>query len=430
VITTSAEGTPPILAALVHGQFRVWWSSFIVSQLSLQLQYFAIGWLVVLIAAGEGTPERAPLYLGLLGLSHAVPAVVLGLSAGVAVDRIDRRTLLIASDCVFGLISLALGLATVAGVLTLWPVLAAGAMYSAVSVLYVPTRNAIQPRLVGNRDLKSAVGLNVIVLNITSFAGPLLGGVLIIAFGVGGVLIASGLGLFAVAVALLRLSPYPVAAHGTRGLLQAVGDGLGYVRSSSVLLWLFVGYGAALCLGNPLADLMPAFVKQILGLGPIELSWLVAATGIGSLMSGLVVATLHRAQLRPIVMLGALALAGLLLALFTRQREVVPALILAAAWGFTMTFVGASINLTVQTTTPDHLRGRVNSLLNLLVEAGSPLGSLALGVVGTAVGVDTALLWAGLVLVAVSTWVALRPALRAREATPVVVAAESIGSRS
>src|SRR5262249_29704831 len=146
----------------------------------------------------------------------------------------------------FGLISLGLGFATLAGVVTLWPVLAAGALYSAVSVLYVPTRNAIQPRLVGDADLRSAVGLNVIVLNTTSFAGPLLAGILVVPFGVGGVLLASGFGLLIVAGVLLLLSPYPVVGQRTGGVVRAVADGLSYVRSSSVLLWLFIGYGAAL----------------------------------------------------------------------------------------------------------------------------------------------------------------------------------------
>jgi predicted MFS family arabinose efflux permease len=419
-----------LFAALLHRDFRVWWASFVAAQLSLQLQQFAIGWLVVLIAVGAGTPERAALFLGMLGLAHAIPAIVLGLSAGVIVDRIDRRTLLIASDCAFGLISLALGLATLAGSLTLWPVLVAGALYSAVSVVYVPTRNAIQPRLVGDRDLKSAVGLNVIVLNTTSFVGPLLGGILVVPFGVGSVLTASGLGLLIVAGVLLLLSPYPVAGKRTRGSLQAVVDGLSYVRSSSLLFWLFVGYGGALFLANPIGDLLPAFVRQVLGQGPVALSWLFAAIGIGSLMSGLVVATVHRLQADPRAMLGALAIAGILLAVFTRQHDLVPALVLAVGWGFMMTFAGASINLTVQTTTPDHLRGRVNSLLNLLVEAGTPLGTLTLGVVGTALGVDAALMGAGLLLVVVSAWVGTRPLLVSSNVAVAAAGTDSIGSVS
>jgi predicted MFS family arabinose efflux permease len=398
--------------ALAHRDFRVWWGSFLVVTVTMRMQFFAVGWLVVLIAAAEGAPERAALYLGILGMARAIPAIILGLIAGVAVDRIDRRVLLIVSHGSFGVIFSALGLTALSGTFVLWTVLASGAMYAATSVLYVPTRQAIQPRLVGQRDLRSAIGLISIALNCSAFIGPLLGGLLIVPVGVGGVLLISGAAQFLVMAALFFLSPYPVTAVGPRtSVARSLIDGLGYVRSKALLFWILAAYGVNLVVVDPYVDLLPALASQVFGMGPVQLSWLLAAGGVGSLSAGVVIASVRGLQRYPIATIGALALAGLLLAVFVRQRELAVLLVAACGIGFATMFAGASLNLIIQTTTPDHFRGRVSSLSNLLVDAGTPTGALTLGVVATAIGVDNALTIAGLTMVAVAVLIGSRPAL-------------------
>jgi predicted MFS family arabinose efflux permease len=413
----------PLFDALAHRDFRIWWVSFLVATSSARMLLFGTGWLLVLVATAEGAPERAALYLGLLGLSRAIPAILLGLIAGVVVDRVDRRIVLIASEFAFAATAFALGLAAITGTATLLIVLAAGAMYGATSVLYVPSRQAIQPSLVGDRDLPSAIGLNSIALSSSALIGPLVGGILVIPFGVGGVLVASGLGQLLVLAALTFLSPYPVVGDGKgSGIVRSLVEGLRYVGANALLVWLIVAYGTTLILVDPYVDLLPALARAM-RFGPVELSWLIAAAGLGRLVAGLVVAMLRSLQRYPIVTFGAIALAGVLLAAFTRQRDLALLLVLAAGLGFTAIFAGSSISLIIQTTTPDHLRGRVNSLFNLLIDAGTPSGALALGILATAAGVDTALLGAGLLAAVVALSIGLRSA-----AAPVHVPAEVAGS--
>jgi predicted MFS family arabinose efflux permease len=398
--------------ALAHRDFRIWWATFLISTISTRIQTFSIGWLVVLIAAAEGAPEHAALYLGLLGMARAIPAVLLGLFAGVAVDRIDRRTLLMVSHFIFGVTFLGLGITALTGNASLWAALAASGMYAATSVLYIPTRQAIQAPLVGERDVRSAIGLVVLSLNTSAFIAPLLGGVLIVQLGVGTVMLITGVTQLLVAASLGLLSPYPMTALAQRtGLRGALVEGLGYVRSNRPLFWLLVAYFASVTFIDAYTDLLPALASNVLRMGPVQLSWLVAAAGIGSLVAGIVVASLGRLQRHhAITSVGAMAAAGVLLALFVRQRDLLTLLLIAGAIGFMIIFAGASINLVIQTTTPDHLRGRVNSLFNLLTEVGTPGGALLLGVLATAVGIDQALTLGGLVVVAVAATVGLRRA--------------------
>src|SRR5262245_35740170 len=77
--------------ALGSRDFRVFWYGSLVFQIALSMQFFAIGWFVVELAIGEGVPGRKALYAGMLGLALAVPSLVLGVFAGVIIDRVDRR---------------------------------------------------------------------------------------------------------------------------------------------------------------------------------------------------------------------------------------------------------------------------------------------------------------------------------------------------
>jgi MFS family permease len=402
---------PTFFDALAHREFRVWSIGLFFSAAGGAMDKFGIGWLVVLIASAKDVP--ASLYLGLLGLVGLVPGILLGPIAGVAIDRVDRRLLLILSQGAAGVVVVLLGLAAITETVTFWMVLGASGMLTIGSVLNMPTRQAIQPRLVGERDLPSAIGVNTVTLSLSWLVGPLLGGILIVPLGVGGVLLVGGLTQLLGAAACAFLPPLPVIAdrRGTK-VLRSVVDGLRYVRSQAVLFWLFVAYGASMLFLYPYLNLMPALARDVLLIGPVQLSWLFVAENIGVLVGGIVIASHRRLARSSLATVGALSLGGILIGVFVRQRGIVPLLVLIAGLGLAETIVNSSMNLLVQTTTPDHLRGRVNSLLNLLIEIGMPSGTFAIGLLATAVGVDHALTLGGLALVLVCLGVASRSAIR------------------
>jgi MFS family permease len=375
------------------------------------MEKFAAGWLVVLIARAAGVP--ASLYLGLLGLASLVPALLLGPFAGVVIDRVDRRLLLMLSHGGSGVVLVLLSLAAITGTAAFWMVLTAAAMTTTASVVSLPTRQAIQPRLVGERDLPSAIGLNSVMNSVSWLVGPLVGGLLIGPIGVGGVLLVSGLVQLLAAAAFALLPSLRVIAEGPRTrMLRSAIDGVRYIRSQALLFWLFVAFGASVLFVDAYQTLLPALADEVLSIGPERLSWLLVANSIGGILAGLVVASFRRLGRFPIATVGALLVLGFLIGLFVRQREIVPLLLFIAGVGFAGNFVYTSMSLFIQTRTPDHFRGRVNSLLNLLIEIGMTTGTLVMGVLATAIGVDHALTLGGLALVLVCLGVASRPAIR------------------
>jgi MFS family permease len=411
IALTQRRRKPALFDALAHRDYRVWLIGFSFSVAGGAMDKFGVLWLVVLIAKAEGASTS--LYLGLLGLAGLVPALLLGPIAGVVIDRVDRRLLLMVSQGASGVVVALLGLAAITGTAAFWMVLGAAGMFTISSVLNMPTRQAIQPRLVGEGDLPSAIGLNSVTLSLSWLVGPLLGGLLMGPLGVGGVLIVSGLMQLIGAAAFAFLPPLRVVAEGQRSrMLRSVLDGFRYVRSQALLFWLFVAYGMSMLFLYPYVNLLPALASDVLLIGALQLSWLYAAENIGGIVGGLAIASSRRLGRYPIVTLGALAIGGLLMGLFVRQRDIAPLLLVMAALGFVEAIANASLSLFVQTRTSDHLRGRVNSLLNLLVEVGMATGTLFIGVLATAVGVDHALALGGLALVIVCLGVASRSAIR------------------
>src|SRR5437879_1078554 len=91
-------GRTSALAALEYRDFRLFWIGLVVSNVGTWMQQFGLGWLVVQLAIRDGVPHLAPFYLGLVGLSRAVPGLAFGLFGGAVADRADRRRLLLVTQ--------------------------------------------------------------------------------------------------------------------------------------------------------------------------------------------------------------------------------------------------------------------------------------------------------------------------------------------
>ena len=422
----TAEGAPAdtgrtsTTAALRYRDFRLFWIGMVVSNVGSWMQLYGLGYLVVQLAIRDGVPHLAPFYIGLLGLSRALPSLAFGLFGGVVADRADRRRLLLMTQVAATLNALALAILTITGVINIAAVIAIGAIGSTIFSFDAPTRQAMVPRLVGERDLVSAIGLNSVAFNGAQLAGPVLGGILYIPFGLGGLFMINALSFLAVIAALLLMQPVPAAARRRDvTMIQSIREGLGYVRHDVVVRWIMVLTAAAALLTRPWIQLLPAFTEQILRVGAVELSWLMGASGAGALGGALVTASLGNLRRRGLVLVASASAMSALVAVFALQRSLVLALPLLALVGFaTMLFMGMA-NTLVQTRTPDHLRGRVMSVHTMVFLGVMPLGTLLLGALGTVVGVDNAIVAGALGVLALVLYAAARVApLRDAVATP------------
>src|SRR5512133_2263278 len=139
--------------ALSYKNFRLIWSGLIVSNMGTWMQNVANGWLVLQLT-------NSPLWLGLLGLSFAVPMIVIPPFAGAVVDRVHRVRLLFFTQSMQLLTALALAVLTWLGRVQTWHILVASFVGAALLAFDNPARQALIPDLVKPRDLLNALSLN------------------------------------------------------------------------------------------------------------------------------------------------------------------------------------------------------------------------------------------------------------------------------
>jgi len=405
-------------SALEHRDFRLFWIGLVVSNIGTWMQQFGLGWLVVQLAIKDGSPQLAPFYLGLVGLARAVPGLAFGLFGGVVADRADRRRLLIMTQTSAAIIAGILGVLTISDHINIVEIVLISALNSIVFSFDAPTRQAMVPRLVSDKELMSAIGLNSAAFNGATLVGPLLGGILIIPFGVGGLMIINAISYVSIVVALLLMRPQPVVEYGSRlSMLDSIREGLLFIRGDPVLRWVVALSVATALLTRPYIQLLPA-EAQFLGVGALELSWLLAASGGGALAGALFTASLGSWRRRGALLVAAAFAHGTLLTLFGTQHGVLGAMVFVGLTSLAvMVFLGMA-NTLMQTRTPDALRGRVMSVHTMVFMGFMPLGQMLLGSLGTLVGINNAFLVGGVIVTLLAGYAALRvSALREAVAT-------------
>jgi MFS family permease len=401
-------GRTSTIAALASPEFRVFWVGWIVSSLGLWMQVFGQGYLVVQLAVRDGVPQLAPLYLGLVGLSRAIPGLTFGLFGGAFADRSDRLRLLLMTQIAGSAVAGILAILTIADRINLVEILLLGALSSMVGAFEYPTRQSIVPGLVARRHLSSAVGLSAAAFNGAQLVGPLLGGLLYIPLGVGGLFALNSLTYLAVVAAVLRMKSTPAFVRSDESLLHAIRGGLSYIRSDPVIRWSVTLTAAVAMLARPYPQLLPAITEQVLHVGAVELSWLLAASGAGALVGSVAVASLGASRNRGLILVVSAAALGLLLAAFATQRTLLGALPLMSLVGFAALLAQGMANTILQFRTPDELRGRVMSVHVTVMLGIVPLGVMVLGSLGTVVGVDVSVLAGGLLVTALAVFAGLR----------------------
>jgi MFS family permease len=379
-----------------------------VSNIGGWMQIFALGILVVQIADREGAPELAPFYLGLAGLARAVPGLLLTLLAGAVADRVDRRRLLLITQSTMALNAAALAVLTFSGNANIPIVLIGSAIQSAAFAFDNPARQSMVPRLVPLPMLPSAIGMQSAVFNGASIIGPLLAGLLFLPIGIPGLLAVNAISFAAIIVALVLMKPLPPLGSRGASLLASVAEGARYVRKNPTLVWILAVSGTVFSTVGPMGQLLPAVAGESLYHGMSWLSLLLTALGLGAFTGALFVMNVGRFR-----RLGRLFVAGAIvngagLVAFALTSEPVVSLVVAYVTGLSGTLMAGMGNNILQATTTDHYRGRVMSLWGLLFIGIMPVGQLALGVLGSLLGIHSSLFVGGAVALAAGVYALMR----------------------
>jgi len=386
-----------LFGALRSSDYRVLLACLSVYSVGLWTYRFGLGWLVVQIAIADGSTDRAPLYLGAVGFATAVPGMCLSLIAGAVVDRFDLRRILVACQVCGIALSVTLAWLTAIGSVSLWAVLVLVMGMSAVSTFDDTVKNTLVMRIVPRETTGSAIGLDSMRFNATQAVGPALGGLLLTSVGLPAVLLAEGAGYLALTGIVLFTRPPGLVTNRQQPLLASVLDGLRYVRDDRLLRSVVLLGVAIAFFTRPSLALLPAFVEDVLGGGASHLAGLMSAVGVGSFIGAVVLGAIGVGRRPGLLFIASMCLTGATLAVFAVQREFSAALAGAVVLGMGTLFLNGLQNAILQIESDARMLGRVIGIAVLLFYGVIPLGQLALGALGSAVGIQTSFVVGGAV---------------------------------
>ncbi|MGZ4676931.1 MAG: MFS transporter [Acidimicrobiia bacterium] len=385
-------GTSPF-APFRHRIFAAFWTGAFLSNIGTWMETVGVGIYVT------GRTHQSG-WTGLVAAAGFVPGALLGPIGGALADRLPRRALLLTTT------SIQTALATLLAFLAATGHPAPGVVTLIVfgegcaQALGFPTYQSVLPDLVPPEDLVGAVALSSAQWNLGRVVGPALAGLVI---GLGGYAWAFGLNaasFFAVIAAfmLLRLPrPKPTGLS----IRRSIGQGVRYVRRDPglrvVMGYMFVNT----FLAAPFIALIPAMSQIVLGRGSFGTAVLVSAQGLGAVTMGLALGPLAARYGSRRILLTVLWALPPALALYAYG----PSLWLSALALFLvgLIYLGAlsSFMSIAQLRAPAAIRGRVVSILAVVLGTLYPLGAVIQGAVGDRIGLrETTAIAAGLMLLA------------------------------
>jgi MFS family permease len=401
---------PAGLRALRHRDFRLFFVGQGVSQMGTWLQLIATSWLVYRLS-------DSTFLLGLSAFAMQISFLVMAPLAGVFVDRLDRRRVLVITNSIAVLQAATMFVLVALGHIAPWHLIAGNLVLGFVSACDAPARQSILIQLVGGAkaDLPNAIALNSIMMNGARFVGPMIGGALIAAFGEKWGFGVNALSYFVMIGALVRMTPSPPLLARAEGsnlwseLAAGARYAYGFLPSRCALLLLT----ATSLSVNSYAALMPWFARETFHGDSGVLGVLLGAAGLGA-VSGMVYLASRpniRGLFRLIGWTSALAGAGLLVFSFSPWLWLaLPALYFV---GMGLMLTAASTNTVLQSIVPDELRGRVASLYVMSFLGMSPLGALAAGWAAEHFGAPATLaVCGGIALIAAAVYAHRLPAIR------------------
>jgi MFS family permease len=380
----------PTFRSLRIFNYRLWASGAFLSNIGTWMQRVAQDWLVLTVLT-----DHSAVAVGIATGLQFAPMLVLTPFAGVLVDRVPKRRLLLATQSAMSLTALALGLLVVTGTARLWHAYALALALGVASAIDAPTRQAFVSEMVPRADLPNAVGLNGASFHAARTIGPGLAGLLIAWVGTGPVFLINAATFAGTLFSLTHmrtteLTPSVGSGRG-RGQLR---DGLRYVRGRPDIMLMMAIIGVVGTFGLNFQLTTAVMATAAFGKGPGEYGLLGSIMAIGSLAGSLLAARRERPQVWLVV--GATYAFGVCATIAALMPTYLLFAVALVPVGLSALTLMTSANASVQLTVDPQMRGRVMALYLAIFMGGTPVGAPMIGWVAEAFGPRWTILTGGI----------------------------------
>jgi MFS family permease len=400
-----------------HADFLKLWSAETISQVGSQVGNLALPLVAVIVL------ESTPFEVAALGTIMFLPFILFTLPAGVWVDRMRRRPILIAGDFGRFALELTVPIAYLLGVLTIWQLYVVGFAYGICTVFFDVAYQSYLPSLVARDQLVEGNSKLEISRSASQMAGPGLGGILVqVLTAPYAVLVDSisflGSGLFLLGIRKHEELPEREDGAPHPSMLREAREGLGYVLGNRYLRSI----AACTAISNFAVSLAFAiflvYAVRVLDLSPAVIGIVFSISSVGSLAAALTAARVSsRLGVGPTIVGSAFVFApALLLIPAAPPSSPIPFLVAANVLiGYSAVIYNITQVSFRQAICPERLQGRMNSVMRFIVWGVMPIGSLLGGVLATWIGLRETM-WIGAVIGSLAfVPVLLSPVRRLRE---------------
>ncbi len=409
-----------VFRSLRHRNYRLYFSSQLISLIGTWMQNVAQSWLVYELT-------RSSLWLGIIGFLTSLPVLLFSIVGGTIADRVPKRTLVLTTQAFAMVQAFALAILVWTHVVTVDIVGLLAFTLGLINAFDMPGRQAFIVEMVGKEDLANAIALNSAIFNGARIFGPAIGGILIGALGTGWCFFFNGISFLAVIIGLLIMK-IPEAAKSPEqkdSILQSIREGFAYIRSDAIVMAIIILVAVTTVFGWSYSVLLPIFADKILGAGAVGFGNLLSANGIGALISALTVAGVgDRVHPRKLVYMG-LSLFVVSIFVFAFSKIALLSMLCMVGVGMGLISFFATANSSLQRRAPDHMRGRVMGIYVLVFQGFFPFGSLGIGWLAHIVGAPVAVACGALVCGAVG-FAVYRVMKRKRESRSIGIASNGI----
>jgi len=329
--------------------------------------------------------------LGVVSALQWLPVLLLSLFAGVIIDRLPKRRILIVTQSCLSLLAFVLAALTLTGRVQYWHILITATLVGTVQSFDMPTRQSFIVEMAGKEDLLNAIALNSSIFNLARVIGPAAAGLVISTFGTGWAFFLNGVSFFGVIYVFRAMNvaeqARPPRQSDTFGEIRA---GLSYIRDTPSVLGVMTLLGVISIFALNFNILAPVLVRNVLHGTAGQYGFLMSCMGLGALAGSVSLATFGgRGPQMTVMRLGAVALGLGEIALFFARGWALAASMLFVCGVAVVTF-SASANTTIQVSVPDRLRGRVMSVHSLVFGGFTWFGALLSGFMAQIIGASAA----------------------------------------
>lgn len=405
-----------ILRALKSRNYRLFFTGQSISLIGNWMTQLATIWLVYHLT-------NSALWLGVVGFSSQIPSFILAPFGGILVDRWNRHRILITTQILAMIQSLALAVLALTGVIHIWHLIVLSIIQGFINAFDSPARQAFVTEMVERKeDLGNAIALNSSIFNGARLVGPALGGLVIASFGAGICFLIDGLSYIAVITGLLamRLKPREIAVQ-TTNVWQRLKEGFIYAFGFPPIRAILLLVAVFSFMGMPYTTFVPIFATNILHGGSETLGFLMAASGVGALIGGI-----YLSSRQSVIGLGKIiafspTILGLGLIIFSQSRWLWLSLLMMLIVGCSSILQIASSNIVLQTIVEEDKRGRLMSLYTMAFLGILPFGNLAAGALASKIGAPNTIMIGGIFCVLGSLIFAKQLPALSRLARPLIL---------